>query len=174
MKTLFTMGFVGTSPFGLSPYRPAYRLGQDAASLATMTLQKGDRDSLLANINRAAEENKAIAAFKQNANWQTLLGPDLAKFNDSLGQADSYSDTALAVQTRLSAPGTSWPLTGQEWNDSNSWILLIDQAFKLMQAHQPATAAKAGVTPPSGPTVSPVVLAVGGVAAVALLVYVLS
>lgn len=167
MKTMFTMGFApqqGVFGFG-------YQLGQDAASLAT-TMTKADRDKLLGDINRASEEYKAINVWKEaNQNWQYILGNDLKAFSDDLTNIEAFSSTALSVQTRLSTAGPTLVITAQEWNDSNTWILLVDHAFKLMRAHAPVPGTAPGLPVPAAQAekVNPVAIGIGVAAGVALL-----
>lgn len=175
MKTLFTMGFAPQpSVFGFVPQRNAYVMGQaqTSAAYSIMNLAKIDRDRLLNDVNRAAEEYKAIMAWKNtNGSWQTLLGNDLAAFNDNLSRADEFSGQALTVQTRLSPSAQSWAVNGDEYNGATYWVGIIDTAYKLMAAHVGSVKASGGPAfvpvPASGP--SPLVIGVTAVAAVGLL-----
>lgn len=173
MKTMFAAGFAPQqSLFSLVPLQNPYSLGQSSAAYSIMTLAKGDRDRLLNDVNRAAEEYKAIMAWKNaNGSWQTLLGTDLAAFNDNLSRSDEFAGQALAVQTRLSVPAESWAVNGDEYNAATYWVGIIDTAFKLMTAHVGSVKAPGAPAiapaPSKGP--SPLVIGVTAAAAVGLL-----
>jgi len=156
MKTIFTMGFAPqTARFGWDHY-----LGQDAG----MQLSQADHDKLLGDLNRAAEEIKAIQNWQGTTpNWQSRLGSDLKGFEDQMANASQHSSGALAVQTALGAPGPIWTLATVDWNDATYWIQFVDGAWKVLQRH----ATVAGPQPPStGP--SPVMIGVGAAAAAGL------
>lgn len=165
MKTMFTAGFAPQhSLFAFRPY-----MGQ---TVPTISISQNDRDKFFADLNRAAEEYKTIAAWRaSNGNWQTMLGSDLVKFNSDMSGADAISGNALSVQQKISVPAPTYPITDQEWTDANQWIIFIDDAFRLMKAH--GAAPQAAITAPAAP-ISPLAIGVGAAAAVGLIAVLLS
>lgn len=153
MKTMFTMGFAPQAPrFGWD----YYGLGQDEG----MQLSQADHDKLLADVNRAAEELKAIQNWQGTTpNWQTRLGTDLKAFLDQMANAGQHANGALAVQTALAGPGPTWGLSTADWNDATYWVQFVDGAWRLLQKH-------ATVAGPQAPSTGPSTLMIGaGIAA---------
>lgn len=169
MKTMFTMGFAPQQAvFGFG-YHPS--MGQDTG--APMNLTGDSRDKLLSDINRGAEEYKIISNWRAtNGNWQMLLGSDLKKFNDDMANGDAFASVALGVQTKLNST-SPWLISEQEWNDSNSWVIFVDDAMKIMRAHGMA-APQVVSAPPAPSPISPLAVGVGAAAAVGLIAVLLS
>lgn len=160
MRTMFSLGF--GPQHGLFGFPARHFMGQN------VDMSQDTRNKLLADINRAAEEYKAITAWKNSTpNWQVLLASDLLKVNQDLLNADSVAANALSAQRKLSAAGPSWAITEQEWNDSNSWVLSIDDATNLVKTR--GGIPTPGAQMPQASTVSPLMVGVGAAAAVGVL-----
>jgi hypothetical protein len=157
MKTLFTMGF---APQAVRFGWDHYNLGQDAG----MVLSQADRDKLLGNLNRAAEELKAIQAWQMaTPMWQGILGSDLKGFQDQIANVGQHSNGALAVQTALSTGGPVWNLATVDWNDATYWVQFVDGAQRILQKHATVGGPQA---PAPGP--SPLMIGAGVAAAIGL------
>ncbi len=175
MKTMFTAGFAPQqSLFSIVPMQNPYSMGQSSASYSIMNMTPIERARVLNDVNRAAEEYKAIMAWKNsNGSWQTILGNDLAAFNDNLSRAEEFGGLTLSLQGKLSGPSgpSGWTVNGEEYDAATYWVGFIDAATKLMTAHAGSVKAPGGPTvaapAPSGP--SPLVIGAGAIAAVGLL-----
>jgi len=158
MKTIFTMGFAPQmARFGWD----RYGLGQDVG----MQLSQPEHDKLLGDLNRAAEELKAIQTWQGSTpNWQTRLGSDLKGFLDQVANAGQHAQGALSVQTALGAPGPAWPLATADWNDATYWVQFVDGAWKILQRHATVAGPEAPSSGPSPLLIGAGVAAAGGLA----------
>jgi len=156
--------------YGETLIEPVYPLGGRLG-------QSVDRSKTLSTIATAQDKMNAVATWVNNhPDYQTLLGPDLGRWNAFQDEANNNYDSVTTLQQRLQTNNSdAWFMTTDEQASLANWLEAINGQYALMTSH-PAPAAPAGAKAPAaaaakpaaGGGPSPVLIGVGALAAITL------